>query len=234
VEDGADTDPLRHRIEELERYAAVVAHELLTPVVMIDAYAATLAERLADGRHPDELRDLAALRRASARARLLAETLLQQARSDGRAPRLRPLEVGALVADCVALLEPEIRAHHAEVRVGEMPTVDGEEPLIAAVFTNLIGNALRYGPRQGATVEVTATQEPGAWRFVVHNEGQAIPPEERERIFRPFERGRGERRADGSGLGLAICRQIVERHRGEIAVTTVEDGDTVFTFTLPS
>ena len=234
VEEGADTHRLQQRIEELERYAAVVAHELLTPVVMIDAYAATLAERLDDGRHPDALRDLDALRRATARTRLLAETLLQQARSNGRPPRLRPVDLSALVAECVALLEPEIRAHHADVRVAELPAIDGDEPLIGAVFTNLIANALKYGPRRAAMIEITATRDPGAWRFVVHNRGQAIAPEDRERIFRPFERASGERRVEGSGLGLAICRQIIERHGGWIGVTELDGGDTAFAFTLPS
>jgi len=234
VEEGAVTERLHDRIEELERYAAVVAHELLTPVVMIDAYAATLTERLDDGRHPDALRDLEALRRATARARLLAETLLQQARSDARPPLRGPIDLGALVAECMTLLGPEVRAHHAEVHVGELPIVEGEEPLIGAVFTNLIASALKYGPRQAATIDVSATREPGEWRFVVHNRGQAIPPEERERIFRRFARARGERRAEGSGLGLAICRQIVERHGGEIGVADVEGGETAFTFTLPS
>jgi len=77
---------LRARIAELERekeavegFAAVAAHELLTPVVMMDACAATLSDRLDDGRHVESLRDLDTLRRGAARSRLLVETILHHA-----------------------------------------------------------------------------------------------------------------------------------------------------------
>jgi signal transduction histidine kinase len=233
VEGEREVARLYERVEELERYAAVVAHELLTPLVMIDAYASTLAERLDDGRHPDEQRDLLAVRRAAARTRVLAETLLYHARGDGRALQARELDLDPVLSECLIVLAPEIHARRAEVEVGALPVVRGEEPLIGAVFTNLIGNALKYGPRVGATIRVAAEREPTAWRFVIHSQGRTIPPEERERIFAPFERGRGERRVEGGGLGLAICRQIVERHGGRIGVADV-DGETVFEFTLPA
>ena len=61
-----------------------------------------------------------------------------------------------------------------------------------------------------------------------------FPATDRERIFRPYERGRDERRVRGGGLGLAICRQIVERHGGHIGVAPTEDGDNDFMFTLPA
>ena len=93
-----------------------------------------------------------------------------------------------------------------------------EESLIGAVFANLIGNALKYGPRAGATISVEAKREPGAHRFIVTGGGRVIPYEDRERIFEPYERGRAERRTRGGGLGLAICRQIVQWHGGEIGV----------------
>ena len=65
------------------------------------------------------------------------------------------------------------------------------------------------------------------------SEGPAIAVEDRERIFEPYRRGRGERRAQGTGLGLAICRQIVERHGGEIGVDAVDGSGNRFFFTLP-
>ena len=113
-----------------------------------------------------------------------------------------------------------------------MPLVDADESLIAAVFMNLLVNALKYGPRQGATVRVGAVRLPGGWRFCVESEGEAIAVADRERIFELHQRGRGERRTRGSGLGLFISRQIVERHGGEIAVGPAAGGNR-FSFTLP-
>ena len=76
--------------------------------------------------------------------------------------------------------------------------------------------------------------EPGAWRLYVESEGEPIAPADRERIFEPYRRGRGERRVPGSGLGLTISRQIVERHGGVIGVAPGHDGTgNCFSLTLP-
>ena len=72
-----------------------------------------------------------------------------------------------------------------------------------------------------------------AWQLGVESEGEPIPDADRERIFQPYRRGTGERRARGSGLGLSICREIVERHGGELGVMPVEGGNR-FQFTLPA
>jgi signal transduction histidine kinase len=233
---------LRDRISELERekaevegFAAVAAHELLTPVVMIDACAATVSDRLADACHEESRRDLAMLRRGCTQSRLLVECLLHQAAFRDRLLQTRRVELDALVRDCVALLGPEIRARGAQVQVSPLPAVDAEAPLISAVLMNLLVNALKYGPRRSPTVRVDATWESAAWRFSVESEGQTIPVEDRELIFEPRRRGRAERRAHGGGLGLAICRQIVTRHGGEISVAAGAHGrGNCFSFTLPA
>ena len=236
---------LRARIAELEQdkaaidaFAAVAAHELLAPIVLIDAYAATALERSGDELHADSRRDLDALRRAASRSRVLVQTLLEHARSRGRALQRRPVDVDAVLRESLLLLAPEIRARNVEVEVevevGELPQVEADEALIGAVFTNLLMNALKFGPREGARIRVAAGREADDWRFLVQSQGRPIAAEDRERIFEPYRRGRDERRARGTGLGLAICREIVEWHGGRIGVEAAEGGDNGFYFTLPA
>ena len=237
----AEIKRLHARISELEdekadveAFAAVAAHELLAPLVLADAYATTVAERLDEDRHADARRELDALRRAAARTRLLVETLLHDARSHGRAMRLRSIDLNVVLEECLDLLEPEIETRAAEVRTTELPKVRAEETLISAVFTNLLLNALRYGPREHGRILVDAALENEHWRISVQSEGPTIPSAERERIFERYHRGRGERRARGAGLGLTICRHIVERHGGEIGATAANGGANRFYFTLPA
>ena len=99
------------------------------------------------------------------------------------------------------------------------------------MFTNLIVNGLRYGPREGSRIAVGATREPGAWRITVDSDGPTINAQDCERIFAPYQRGQHERRMRGAGLGLSICRRVVERHGGHIGVLPVEGGNR-FWFTL--
>jgi len=218
----------------LERFAAEAAHELLTPLVMIDAYAATAVERLADQLDAESLGDLDALRRAAARSRQLVQTLLEHARARRRPLERHPVDVDAVLCETLILLGPEIRARGAVVEVGELPWVMGDGTLITAVFTNLLTNALKFGPRVGAEIRVVARQDPAGWRFYIKSEGRAIAPEDRERIFEPYRRGRDERRTRGTGLGLAICREIVSWHGGSMGVRATDGRHNAFWFTLPA
>ena len=225
---------LKREKAEGEAFAAVAAHELLAPVIMIDAYMTMVAERLDEELHADIRGDLDALHRGAARARLLVETLLSDARSQGRELRRRPIDLNQVLHECMTLLAPEIRSRGAELQVAELPEVCGEEPLISAVFSNLLVNALKYGPRHDGEILVEARPEKSGWRFSVQSQGPTIPAADRDRIFEPYYRGRGERRARGAGLGLTICRNIVERHGGQIGVMASDCGENCFYFTLPA
>jgi signal transduction histidine kinase len=231
---------LQARISRLEQekaavegFAAMAAHELLTPVVMMDACAATIEDRLDGDRDDETRRDLDTMRRGAARSRLLIETLLHHARVQDQPLRRRTVDLGQVVGDCLRLLGPEVRARGAQAVTGPLPTIAADEALLHAVFMNLLVNALKYGPRCGAVIRIDASSNATGWRFGVESEGEPIPADERERIFEPRRRGRDERRTRGYGLGLAICREIVERHGGEIAVQPAERGGNRFVFTLP-
>ncbi len=204
------------------------------PFVMIDAKATMIAERLDEELHADTHRDLDAMRRGAVRTRLLVETLLHDACSQGRELRRRRIDLNFVLPECLTLLAPEVRSRGAAVQVAELPNVDGDEPLISAVFSNLLINALKYGPRSRGKILVDATPEKTGWRFSVQSQGATISVADRDRIFEPYHRGRGERRARGAGLGLTICRNIVERHGGQIGVTSSSSGGNRFYFTLPA
>jgi light-regulated signal transduction histidine kinase (bacteriophytochrome) len=232
---------LSARVEELERekaaveaFAAVAAHELVEPLVMTEAYATMVSDRLDADQHADSRRDLDALSRGAARMRVLIETLLDDARSAGREIQRDPVDLNRLVHENLVMLAPEIAARGADVEVETLPTVRGEEALLSGVFANLLINALKYSPRQSPRIRVRGGREGQAWRIEVESSGPTIPVEDRERIFEPFHRGTGERRARGAGLGLATCRRIVERHGGAVGVRAANGSGNVFHFTLPS
>jgi signal transduction histidine kinase len=215
----------------LERFVAVAAHEMSEPLVMTGAYASTLLERLGARADPASRSDLEALLRAVARMRLLVETLLQDARSEASLTR-EVVDLSRVVEAGLDLLGHEIRSRRTRIAVGWLPSVSGEPLLLATVMRNLLSNALRYGSRNGGTIRVSASQAGSLWRISVESEGTPITPEDRQRIFLPFERGRDERRSKGVGLGLAISRQIVERHGGTLGVESCPGGNR-FYFTIP-
>jgi light-regulated signal transduction histidine kinase (bacteriophytochrome) len=231
---------LERRVAELEdqkataeALAGVAAHELMEPLVMAEAYAVLLNERLGNRLDHEARDDLAALVRGAARMRLLVETLLHDARSAARPLKRSSVDLERIVHDCIGLLGPEISLRRARITVLPMPVVRGDAALLTGVIQNLLVNALKYGPRRDGEICIEANWEGSQWRIGVASMGRPIEPHERERIFEPFERGRTERRARGTGLGLAICRRIVERHGGKIGVQPRPQGN-LFYFTLPA
>jgi signal transduction histidine kinase len=88
--------------------------------------------------------------------------------------------------------------------------------------TNLLDNALRYTPA-GGEVELAVREDATGWRLAVSDTGPGLPPDERERVFDRFYRGR-DSRAPGSGLGLAIVREVARLHGGEVFIGDGPDG----------
>jgi len=228
----ARVDALEREREGLYDFTARAAHELVAPLVMIEAYSAMIDARLEHTTHGDVLHDVDAVARASANARRLVEALLAEARAESI--EWVPVDLAVVLADVERTLAPELAERHAHVEAGELPTVIGEPALLQAVFMNLVVNAVRYGPRDRMRLRVQATaQPPDLWRVAFLSNGPPIPRVDRERIFAPYQRGRHERRMRGAGLGLAISRRIVERHGGSIGVDADADGNR-FWFTLPA
>ena len=219
---------------KLERFAAMAAHEVLKPLVMTEAFATMIAERGGHGLDLDTRRDVDTLIRISSRMRLLVEAMLMDARPGPDPMKVASVDTGEILADCVDMLGAEIRAREVKIDVAPMPVVPGDAALLAGVFGNLLSNALQYGPRSGGEIHVSAERSDAGWTFAVDSPGPAIPERDRQRIFEPWQRGWGERRSRGVGLGLAIVRQVVERHGGQVGVTSPTGSGNQFFFTLPA
>jgi signal transduction histidine kinase len=227
---------LRSRVAQLEReiadvdaFAAVAAHELMEPLVVIEVHAAMVAAA-GDPERAAEAAD--GIGRAASRLRRLVEAILHDARAGEEGIVGRPVELGRVLGDVLVLLRPEIEARSASVITGPMPTVTGDEALLGGLLTNLLANALKYGPRTHANIQVAAERDGTGWRVTIEDDGPPIPEDERARIFEPFQRAHRERRSRGTGLGLSICRRIVERHGGHMGLAPEAAGN-CFYFTLP-
>jgi signal transduction histidine kinase len=139
-----------------------------------------------------------------------------------------------VIEDTISSLEPQIEERRASVVVDRLPRVRGEAGLLSVVFENLLSNALKYGPRSGGQVEVSADRRHDGWRISVASEGTPIPAPEASRIFQPFHRAPGERRVPGVGLGLAICTRLVHRLGGTIGVDPGAESGNTFWLVLPA
>ncbi|SNY58388.1 ATP-binding protein [Paractinoplanes atraurantiacus] len=202
---------------------ANVSHELRTPITALQG----LLENIVDGvAEADPAMMQTALAQTERLGRLVTE-LLDLSRVDAGVTPLasHPIDVPDFLRDVVR--EAEVNAAGAgrdvlfKVTSPEI-VVPGDRQRLHQVFANLVDNAARHSP-PGGTVEVRAERRGEHLLVSVADEGEGIPPNERDRVFERFTRG--ERPAGGgTGLGLAIARWVVQMHRGTIAVVDPERG----------
>jgi signal transduction histidine kinase len=200
--------------EQRRQLIATVSHELRTPL----AAQRALLENLVDGvAAPDPASLGAALAQAERMSDLVTD-LLDLSRIDAGQARLRvePVPVAELLARCVAEAGLTQRAVRHEVLVEPADLVVEADPArLVQVVANLLDNAGRHSPAEGA-VRVSAYAVAGdRWALEVADEGPGIPPASAEAVFERF--GTGSDDAGGTGLGLAIARWVCELHGGTVA-----------------
>ena len=208
-----------------------VSHDLRTPLVTIRAVTSDLRDGAAyDDKVRDELLDLVG-DEADRLDRLVANLLsLSRIEAGSLAPERQAIPLDELFTDRVRKLNRVLRNAHVQVDVPfTLPLADADYTLLDQVLTNLLENAARHSP-DGGMIRVRARERENRIEVSVADQGPGVSPEDVERIFEPFSRGRG---STSSGVGLAICRAIVEAHGGTISVQDGEGGGAQFLFTLP-
>ena len=146
-------------------------------------------------------------------------------------PLDRPLDT-ALNSLSVAIEDADAVIERPE----RLPEVLGDPTLLAMLWQNLIGNAIKFrAPGRAPLVQIAAAaQRDGGWQFAVTDNGIGIPPEFAEKVFVIFQRLHGRGVYPGTGIGLALCKRIVEQHGGEMHLDTTYSDGTRICFTLPA
>ncbi|HLM49204.1 MAG TPA: HAMP domain-containing sensor histidine kinase [Solirubrobacteraceae bacterium] len=194
-------------------FIADVSHELRTPLTSVLANLELLADHLGG----EEGEAAGAALRSTQRMRRLVADLLLLARADaGRVTARVPTDLGAVLLDAAAELEPLAEGHELTVDVHERAVVQGARDELHRLAVNLISNALRHTPA-GTHVHAAVRRRDGEVELVVADDGPGIAPEIRNKVFERFVRGGGDR-AGSSGLGLAIVRAVAEAHGGSVSL----------------
>jgi signal transduction histidine kinase len=218
-----------------EDVLGVVAHDLRNPLNTVSMAASLMLENTPMDR-PQERRQVEIVRRAADRMNRMIQDLLDVKRLEtgrlGIEPRSEP--AAALIYDTLDMLRPLAASSTIllESNVAEnLPPVLADAARIQQVLSNLVGNAVKFTPREGR-ITVCADRIDGEVRFAVIDTGPGIPAEQLPHIFGRFWQARSTDRR-GIGLGLAIAKGIVEAHRGRIWVESSVGLGSTFYFTLP-
>jgi signal transduction histidine kinase len=220
--------------EERQAFAAMVAHDLRSPLTAVRGTAQLLQQRMGDDATVQ--RRLDTIVRETDRVARLAADLGDAAGAAGGHLELRPIrvELGMLVRDAVERLQTAGAKQPVQLHAAPGPVwVDADPERLAQVLDNLLGNAAKYSPAdQPIAVEVEAVPDA---RVIVRDRGPGIAPDELPHLFERFYRTHDARRGQqkGSGLGLYISHEIARAHGGDLTADSVLGAGSRFTLHLP-
>jgi signal transduction histidine kinase len=163
------------------------------------------------------------------RMRAMVDGLRQYSRVQTRAEPPEVVDASVVAEATLHDLDLLVAEAEASVDVGDLPPVRADPDQLGQLFQNLLRNAVEHGG-DGVDVTVSGSVRDGVAEFAVADDGHGIPADRLDAVFDIFETG-GD--SDGTGIGLAICRQIVQRHGGDIWAESGPGAGTTLRFTLP-
>lgn|GEM_PF-782172 len=231
-------EQLKVAVEVRNQFLSIVSHELKTPLTSIYGILQLQDRVLRLKKEPTDVTSpgrpetlgtknqkrsyLKILLRQVERMNELIDGLLDVSRIQNGRFVVEPAE-----ADVAILLRETIQGRLQVISqdAGVKLSVEAPQNLVAwvdpvrmeEVITNLIMNAIRFSP-EGGVVWIKLRQDPDGFRLTVRDQGPSVPPEDRDRLFRPFERTQRTSRLGGLGLGLYISRQITLLHCGNVSL----------------
>ncbi len=239
--------------QELERYLYIASHDLRSPLINIQGFSQRLqtqtdgvANTLKDLSLPEDIqpqisdlignripRTLGFIFTNVTRMDTMISGLLQLFRTGQMKMTIKPVHMHALINRITHALNFQIEAADARIDIAELPDCYGDEDLLNRLFSNLIDNALKYrAPDRPLVVTITGEQQDSTVVYRIQDTGIGIAPAHREKIWDIFYRVDPYATQTGDGMGLSIVNTIVNKHRGQIRVESIENHGSVFYITL--
>jgi signal transduction histidine kinase len=219
-----------------ESFLAVVAHELRNPIgPVLMSVDAMLIEATRGIERDVLIHRLLQMRRYVERLQVDLDRLLDFSRArNGKIDlQLQDVDICDVIDRVVADVEPLFKAAGCQVNIAlERPQVGHWDAMrLRQVVWNLLTNATKYAP--SAPIDIVVTGDAREVTLVVRDHGAGIAPDEREAVFRKFERAATARHYTGFGIGLWLVRRIVEALGGSVSLDTEVNVGTTFTIVLP-
>jgi light-regulated signal transduction histidine kinase (bacteriophytochrome) len=168
------------------------------------------------------------------RMRQIILDLLEYSRVGRVAHKVTAVNLEHLVSEVLSLQKKSIEEKNAKIEIGVLPELEVEEPVLRQLFSNLIGNALKYYSKERQPeIKISSLEKEKYWEFKITDNGIGIEEEFKEQIFIIFQRLHQRDEYDGTGIGLAICKKIVDNFGGKIWVDSRPGEGSSFYFTIP-
>jgi len=231
--------------KELEAFSYSVSHDLRAPLRHIGGFSKLLVEEFGSTLDPTAQHYLDRIQSGTQKMGMLVDELLNLARVGRQAINRQPAKLNAIVAEVIAILQPEREGRSVEWVVADLPIVECDPVLVKQVFQNLLANALKFtrtpvggaraatpAPTPRAVIEISQKEDEGQLVFVVRDNGIGFDMKYVDRLFGVFQRLHRAEDFEGTGIGLATVQRIVQKHGGRVWAEAELGRGATFYFTL--
>jgi two-component system sensor histidine kinase/response regulator len=235
-----ETLALRREKELLrDHFAAIVSHELKSPLTSIQQYLFALSGELSDQLSEDQKHRFDRIQTRVDDLMKLIHTWLRAITVDITAIRdnFKPTAIRTVISKAIESVKTHAIRKDITIKASieeNLPSVEGDEGTLVEAVVNIVGNAIKYSP-VGSEINVIAIKEDQQVVITVEDRGLGISKEDLPLIFEDFFTGKSNQKADrGSGVGLALTRRIIEAHGGSITVESELGKGSKFNIYLPA
>ncbi len=226
---------IEERNRDLNEFTYMISHDLKAPILTISGMLGILEDDEAVKSNTSLSEPLTYIRKATRRLQDLVTGVLELAKISASDRTLEPVALKEVLNEVLEDHRLQIEQSAATVTtIEELPVVLGNKTQLYQVFSNLIGNAIKYQRVDRPLMVSVGTDKASSRRrtsITVSDNGRGITPDKIDTIFKPFNRA-GEDTIEGTGVGLASVKKLVERLGGSIEVESQVDSGTSFTIEL--
>lgn len=208
-------EKLQAAYEELDTFSYTVSHDLRTPLTSIKTYAELLLKNKSIDENGQKM--LGRILIGADKMNFLIKEILNLARVGRSEINFETVDMESLLKEIKGEVWSAFKADRTELVLGQLPDIKGDKTMIAQVFTNLIGNAVKYSAMvDKPKVEISAYIDGGETIYAVKDNGIGIDNRYYDRVFELFKRMDNVKEIEGTGVGLAIVKRVVEKHNGRV------------------
>jgi light-regulated signal transduction histidine kinase (bacteriophytochrome)/HAMP domain-containing protein len=223
---------------ELKDFVYIASHDLREPLRKISAFGELLSTSLKDKLNDDEKENFGFMVDGAKRMQQMIDALLAYSRVATKGVDFEAVDLNKVVEELREVeLAVKIEESGAKILVPEqLHTVSSDPAQVRQLMQNLVANGLKY-QKKGAVPQITirsSAADNDMVRVEVTDNGIGIKQEYFKNLFIMFRRLHSRQEYEGSGIGLAVCKKIVERHGGNIGVSSTCGEGSTFWFTMPA